>query len=304
MRSLVAEAPIAALVAALVATLVALLITALMAAGAAGSARAQTPQVLRVTIVPGESPTEITRKFAPLGLYLEKELGMKIVWTPIADYAAVVDAMVDKRIDLAVLGGFTLLLANERSGGRIIPLVQRESDANFRSVFITRAGSGIARLEDLKGTTFSFGPALSTSGHLMPRAFLLRASVRPDVDFRQVLFTGAHDATVAAVASGKADAGALNIHVWERLVAGGRVDTSVVKVFFTTPPYNDASWSVQADMPMVTREAIRTAFLKLNASTPEGREILELQSATRYVPSRMENYQRLKAAAENAGLLK
>ncbi|HEY1399338.1 putative selenate ABC transporter substrate-binding protein [Roseateles sp.] len=282
----------------------ALVIVTVLAAGAGGSALAQRQQVLRVTIVPGESPTEITRKFAPLGRYLEKELRMKIEWTPIADYDAVVDAMVDRKIDLAVLGGFTLVQANVRSGGRIIPLVQRESDASFRSVFITRTGSGISRLEDLKGRTFSFGPRSSTSGHLMPRAFLLAAKVRPDIDLQAVSFSAAHDATVAAVASGTVDAGALNIYVWERLVAGGKVDTSAVRVFFTTPPYDDASWSVHADIPVAVREAIKAAFLKLSPSTPEGREVLEQQSATRYVPSRIENYQRIKAAAENAGLLK
>ena len=276
----------------------------LIAAGLAGPARAQPQQVLRVTAIPDESPTELARKFAPLGKYLEKELGVKVEWTPVTDYAAAVEAVVNKKIDLAWFGGFTFVQANVRSGGRIVPLVQREEDEKFRSVFITDAKSGIGKLEDLKGKTLSFGSASSTSGHLMPRSFLLAAKINPDTDLKRISFSGAHDATVAAVASGKVDAGALNISVWEKLVAEKKVDTAEVKVFFTTPPYYDYNWSVHADMPAATKEKLKAAFLKLNPSTPEGKEILDLQRATKFVPTQPENYTGIKAAAENAGLLK
>ena len=276
----------------------------LIAAGLAGPALAQSPQVLRVTAIPDEAPTELARKFAPLGRYLEKELGVKVEWTPVTDYAAAVEAVVNKKIDLAWFGGFTFVQANVRAGGKIVPLVQREEDEKFRSVFITDAKSGIGKLEDLKGKTLSFGSASSTSGHLMPRSFLLAAKINPDTDLRRISFSGAHDATVAAVASGKVDAGALNISVWEKLVAEKKVDTSTVKVFFTTPPYYDYNWSVHADMPAATKEKLKAAFLKLNPSTPEGKEILDLQRATRFVPTQPENYAGIKAAAENAGLLK
>ncbi|WP_431265704.1 putative selenate ABC transporter substrate-binding protein [Roseateles chitinivorans] len=276
----------------------------LIAAGLAAPALAQPQPVLRVTAIPDESPTELARKFAPLGRYLEKELGVKVEWTPVTDYAAAVEAVVNKKIDLAWFGGFTFVQANVRSGGKIVPLVQREEDEKFRSVFITDAKSGITKLEDLKGRTLSFGSASSTSGHLMPRSFLLAAKINPDADLKRISFSGAHDATVAAVASGKVDAGALNISVWEKLVAEKKVDTSTVKVFFTTPPYYDYNWSVHADMPAATKEKLKAAFLKLHPSTPEGKEILDLQRATKFVPTQPENYAGIKAAAENAGLLK
>ena len=183
------------------------------------------------------------------------------------------------------------------------PLVQREEDTKFRSVFIT-TDDKIKTLADLKGKTLSFGSPSSTSGHLMPRSFLLQAGIDPDKDLKRVAYSGAHDATVAAVASGKVDAGALNISVWEKLVADKKVDPAKVRVFHTTPPYYDYNWTVHADMPAATREKLAKAFLDLNKSTPEGREILELQRATKFVPTRAENYKGIEAAARNAGLLK
>jgi phosphonate transport system substrate-binding protein len=181
--------------------------------------------------------------------------------------------------------------------------VQREEDEKFRSVFIT-TDPAIKSLADLKGKTVSFGSQSSTSGHLMPRKFLLDAGVDPDKDFKRVAFSGAHDATIAAVAAGKVDAGALNISVWEKFVAEKKVDTSKVLVIYTTPAYFDYNWTVHADMPAALKEKLTKAFLELSKSTPEGKELLDLQRATRFVPTKVENYKGIEAAARSAGLLK
>ena len=259
-------------------------------------------KVLRITAIPDESPTELARKAAPLVKYLEGKLGMKVEFTPVTDYAASVETLINHKVDLAWFGGFTFVQASARSGGKVIPLVQREEDEKFKSVFIT-ADPAIKTLADLKGKDVSFGAQSSTSGHLMPRSFLLQASIDPDKDFRRVAYSGAHDATIAAVAGGKVQAGAVNISVWEKFVADKKVDTDKVRVFYTTPPYYDYHWSVSSDMPVELRNKITQAFLSLDASTPEGKEVLGLQRATRFVPTRAENYKGIEAAAKSAGLL-
>ena len=266
------------------------------------AALGQAQQVLRVTAIPDESPTELARKAAPLVKYLEAKLGMKVEFTPVTDYAAAVETLVNRKIDLAWFGGFTFVQAHVRSGGKVIPLVQRAEDERFRSVFIT-SDPAITKLTDLKGKDLSFGSQSSTSGHLMPRSYLLQAGLDPDKDFKRVAYSGAHDATIAAVASGKVQAGALNISVWDKFVADKKVDTTQVRVFFTTPPYYDYNWTVHADMPAALREKLTAALLALSRDTAEGKEVLELQRATRFVPTKVDNYKGIEAAARSAGLL-
>jgi phosphonate transport system substrate-binding protein len=278
-------------------------VAAVLAATGAAFAQQASQQVFRITAIPDESPTELARKAQPLIKYLETKLGMKVEYTPVTDYAAAVEALANKQVDLAWFGGFTFVQANVRSGGKAVPLVQREEDEKFKSVFITTDAS-IKSLADLKGKTLSFGSQSSTSGHLMPRSFLLDAKVDPDTDLKRVAFSGAHDATIAAVAAGKVDAGALNMSVWEKFVADKKVDPAAVRVFYTTPGYFDYNWTVHADMPAAIKEKLAKAFLDLNKNTPEGKEILELQRATRFVPTKAENYKGIEAAAKNAGLLK
>ena len=259
--------------------------------------------VFRVTTIPEEAATEQIRKFTPLANYLEKQLGVKVEFTPVNDYPAAVEALVNKKVDLVWFGGFTHVQANLRSGGKIVPLAQREEDTKFQSVFIAKTNSGIKSLADMKGKQVSFGSQSSTSGHLMPRSFLLQANINPEKDFRRIAYSGAHDATIASVVSGKVDAAALDITVWRKFVGENKVDTKDVDVFYTTPPYFNYNWSVHADMPAALQARVKKAILDLNANDPAQAEILKLNRATRYVPTTPENYKGLEAAARSAGLL-
>ena len=273
-----------------------------MLLGAAPS-QAQSQTVLRVSAIPDEAPTELQRKFKPLGEYLEKKIGMKVEFTPVTDYAASVEALINRKVDMVWFGGFTFVQAKVRSNNEITPLVQRLEDEKFKSVFITTKAD-IKQLSDLKGKTLSFGSESSTSGHLMPRSFLLAAKIDPDTDLKRIAFSGAHDATVAAVAGGKVDAGALNMSVWEKLVTEKKVDPSVVRVFYTTPGYYDYNWSVRSDMDAALRKKLSDAFLTLDPKNPQDKAILDLQRATKFIPTKAENYGAIEAAAQNAGLLK
>lgn len=259
--------------------------------------------VLRVSAIPDEAPTELQRKFAPLGKYLEKETGLKVSFVPVTDYAAVVESLATKKLDLAWLGGFTFVQAKIRTGGTAIPIVQREEDARFTSKYVT-ADPAIKTLADLKGKTFAFGAPSSTSGSLMPRFFLQQAGLNPEKDFKAVAYSGAHDATVAFVAAGKADAGVLNASVWDKLVELKKVDPEKVRVFATTPPYFDYNWTVRGDLDPALIKKLTDAFLKLDPNNPEHKEIMALQRASKFIPSKKENYDGIEQAARSAGLLK
>ena len=259
--------------------------------------------VLRVSAIPDEAPTELQRKFAPLGNYLSAQTGLKVVFTPVTDYAAVVEALAAGKIDLAWLGGFTFVQARIRTNGSATPIVQREEDARFTSKFIT-ADPAIKSLNDLKGKSFAFGSPSSTSGSLMPRYFMQQAGLNIDKDFKNIAFSGAHDATAAFVSAGKADAGVLNASVWEKLVEQKKIDTDKVRVFATTPPFFDYNWTVRGDLDPKVIKQLSDAFLKLDSNNPEHKEILSLQRASRFITTRKENYDGIEKAALSAGLLK
>jgi phosphonate transport system substrate-binding protein len=236
--------------------------------------------------------------------YLERRLGMKVVFRAVSDYPAAVEALVNKQIELAWLGGLTFVQADIRSGGKVIPILQREEDTRFQSVFISKTGSGITQLSHLKGKTLTFGSPSSTSGHLMPRSYLLEAGIDPEKDLAKLAYSGAHDASIAAVVSGRVDAAAVDMTVWRKFVESKRVDITQVNVFYETPSFYNYNWTIHVDMPAELRAKIERAFLELSTDTPEGKEILGLARATRFIPTKAENYKGMEKAARNAGLIK
>ena len=259
--------------------------------------------VLRVSAIPDEDPQELLRKYKPFADYIAKEVGVKVKFVPVLDYAATVEGLAANRLDIVWYGGFTSVQAVERAKGAT-RLAMREEDASFKSVFVTRTDSGIKTLADLKGKTFAFGSVSSTSGHLMPRHFLRAAGVDPERDFRKFGFSGAHDATAAWVEAGRVDAGAVNFLVWRKLVDKKKIDTKTTHVFWTTPPYVDYVWVARGGVPEEIREKFKQALLKLDYSKPEDKKVMDLQRTRKFIPAKDSDWDGIRKAAIAAGLLK
>ncbi len=265
---------------------------------------AHAEEVIRVSGIPDENPTELMRKYQPLVEHLQKHLGVKVVYVPVIDYGAAVSALGAGKVDFAWLGGFTFVQAKVMAGAK--PVVMRDIDREFQSVFIANTASGINKPEDLRGKGFAFGSKSSTSGHLFPRHFLSTIhKIDADKDFAGApIYSGAHDATVKMVESGKVPAGALNIEVWNRMVAGDKFDKNKVKVIWTTPPFVDYVWAARKDLPPATVQKFANAFLSLNAAKPEEKAVLELQGAKKFVPAKVEDFDVIEQVGRSTGLLK
>ena len=269
---------------------------------AASAAPAET--VIRVTGIPDENPTELARKNQPLVDYLEKRLGTKVVYVPVVDYGAAVSALAAGKIDFAWLGGFTFVQARILSGAE--PVVQRDIDRQFTSVFVGNVAANINKLDDCRGKAFAFGARSSTSGHLMPRHFMLtQLHIDPEKDLAgEPVYSQAHDATVKLVESGKIQCGVLNSEVWQRMSRDGKFDRSKVKVIWTTPEYVDYVWTVRKGVSSDIVQKFREAFLSLNATNPQDKVILDLQGARKFVTASSADYDPLEKIGRSTGLIK
>jgi phosphonate transport system substrate-binding protein len=283
--------------------LVVAIATAIMLlSGCKGSGSSDTSKpMLRLSMIPTNDPGKMVRDSQPLISYLEKETGAKVQMTIPTNYAAVVEAIGNDQVDVAYLGGFTYVQASKRFG--VIPLIQRDQDQNFHSLFITNPDSGIKSLTDLKGHSFAFGDVNSTSGHLMPEYFMREAKIDSDVITRAT-YTGGHDTTALAVANKKVDAGALDETIYQKMVKDGKLESAKAVVFYTTPPFFDYVWAARKGIDAKIAETFSAAFLKLDTSNPEQKPILEFLRATRYVRAEDSDYDKLRQAAKDAGLMR
>ena len=250
---------------------------------------------VNVGMVPdaGATQVSITEK-APLKAYLEQKLGRPVNLIIPTNYNATVEALGNGSLDFAYLGGLTYIKAHARYN--VVPLVQRSSDLQFRSFFITSSHSSIHSLGDLKGKTFAFGDINSTSGHLMPYLEMRQAGIDPNnsLKFR---YTGSHPATAKAVESGAVDAGALDESVYTSMVAEGKLDPNKVRVFYMSKPFVDYVWAARKDVDPATQEKFARAFTDLKEHQDD--EILKILRGKAFVRANNEEYTVLRLVAED-----
>lgn len=250
---------------------------------------------VNVGMVPDAGATQVSiKEKAPLKAYLEQKLGRTVNLIIPTSYNATVEALGNGSLDFAYLGGLTYIKAHARYS--VVPLVQRTSDLQFRSYFITSTNSSIHSLGDLKGKTFAFGDINSTSGHLMPYLEMRQAGVDPNTALK-FRYTGSHPATAKAVESGAVDAGALDETVYNSMIAEGKLDPNKVRIFYKSKPFVDYVWAARKDVDAATQEKFVQAFTELKEGQDD--EILKILRGTNFVRASNEEYTVLRLVAED-----
>ena len=271
---------------------------------------AEETSTLKIGGIPDQDIARLARRYAVFAEYMTMELGVPVEYVPSVDYAAVVTSFTQGEIHLAFFGGLTGIQARLQNPGAQA-IVQREYDGSFHSKLVRRADLDINSLGDLKAQagdlTITFGSENSTSGHLMPRHFLVAADIDPDEDFRSLPnFSGSHDLTWKLVEDGSFDVGALSDVVWDRAVGEGKADESRVQEFYTTPAYFNYNWTVRPDLDETYGEGftakVQQALLNLNPE--EHGEILDLFSTEKFIVTNNENYQPLEDVARSLGMFR
>lgn len=292
-------------------------VLALAACGTAEPAPAADPGApaggkLVISAIPDQDPEKLNRLYPALATRLAEVTGLEVSYQPVTDYPAVVRGFEIGDIGLSWMGGLTGVQARSR-----VPeaqaIVQRDIDADFHSLFIANQSAGLqpvtesAGLSSLAGHSFTFGSETSTSGRLMPQYFMEQAGLKIDDLKGQPGFSGSHDATIEAVASGSFEIGAVNEQVWTKAKEAGQVDLSSVVVLFRTPGYQDYHWLARPDLDAKlgagTTKKITDALIGLDAGNSEDAKILDLFGAKSFVATQNSNYDQIETVAKELGLL-
>lgn len=284
-------------------TLLALImVLTLTACSGESKEQAQEPkkETIKIGAIPDQNTSDLNRSMEDFAKHLSEKTGLNVEYVPSVDYSALVTAFERGEIQLAWFGGLTGVQARN-----LVPeaeaFAQRPIDEKFKSVFIAQKDIQIDSLEDLKGKSFTFGSESSTSGHLMPRYFMMEAGISPEKDFNGApQYSGSHDKTYKLVESGAFDTGALNISVWEAAVKEGKVDESKVKVFYTTPEYYDYNWTINK-IDDASKKKIKEAILSMKA---EDSEIMTLLQTDKFIETNNGNYEAIEKVAKEMKIIK
>jgi phosphonate transport system substrate-binding protein len=239
--------------------------------------------VLRVGFVPAEDAQQVIQNAQPIVDILQKQLGMEVGLRS-ADYRRV-EALRGNKLDIAFLTPASYVLAKNEANVRVALKSERKGSPYYYAAIITRADSGIKTLEDLRGKTFAFGDPLSTSANVFPRKMFHERGIDPVRDFKQVLYSGGHDATVLAVLNGKVDAGATyanspdsNDTAWMRYLKNTEDIKKIHAIAFSEPIPAD-NLVINGNLDERIGKKVEEIFLELSHDPGENRclEIFPLQ---------------------------
>ena len=191
---------------------------------------------------------------------------------------------------------------------RVLLKSERKGVPYYYAAIITRADSGIKSLDDLRGKSFAFGDSLSTTGNVIPRQMFKARGIDPVRDFRQVLYSGGHDATVLAVLNGKVDAGATyansqdgNDTAWMRYLKDPK-DVKKIRAIAFSEPIPADNLVISAGLDGELAKKIETTFIELSRD-PAGKKMLrELYQIDGFVPATDQDYDSVRRAFADAGI--
>ncbi len=253
--------------------------------------------------IPDQNTSTLDERFTNLALHIAATTGLEVEYLPSTDYSALVTGFERNEVHLGWFGGLTGVQARTRVENSEA-IAQRPRDEKFESVFIVNKEFDVTTLEDLKGLSFTFGSESSTSGHLMPRHFMMEAGIDPDTELNgKPNYSGSHDTTWTLVESGAFNAGALNIAVWESAVAENKVDLEKVDVFYTTPHYFDYNWTI-GDVDAIygegTKAKVKEALLSFGEAYPEAMAAFH---DDKFIESNDSNYDAILSVAKALGII-
>ncbi|WP_116050319.1 Rv1680 family SBP-like protein [Amycolatopsis palatopharyngis] len=227
-----------------------------------------------------------------------------------SNYGSLVDALLDGVIDIAWNTNLAWVRTVGRTQGTCRALAMRDTDAVFQSVFVTRPGSGVAGLADLKDRRLALGSQDSAQAAILPVHYLTEAGLGAD-DVELVRINsdvGKHGDTgrseldaLRAVLDDRADAAALGINTWE---AVGREELmpGAFEVFWESPTYSHCNFTVLDGLSEERTAPWLEQLFAMDWDNPDHRPILEMEGLRKWVEPRLSGYESLFEAVRTQGI--
>jgi phosphonate transport system substrate-binding protein len=284
-----------------------LLLFSLLVLGGCGKSP-NSAKVLRVGFVPAEDAQQVIQNAQPIVDILQNRLGMEVQPFVATDYTGVVEALRANKLDIAFLTPASYVMAKNEANVKVVLKSERKGSPFYYAAIITRDDSGIKRLEDLRGKTFAFGDPLSTSANVFPRKMFHEQGIDPVRDFKQILYSGGHDATVLAVLNGKVDAGATYANspdgrdtAWMRYLKDPE-DVKKIRAIAFSEPIPADNLVINGNLDDGVARKIEEIFLELSRDAKGKKMLRDLYQIDGFVPATDKDYDSVRQAFAVAGI--
>ena len=285
---------------------IALSLAALMFAGAAAAQQCEDPKVLRFSIIPTQESVRELTLYKPVLDLLSKNTGKKIEFYMPTSYSSVVEALLGKWVDVAVLGPESYLIAKNQ-GAQIDVFATyykkgkgvQEPGPGFKSILISRKGSKFTTVDSAKGSVMLLVDPASTSGSLIPESIFGGQVVKKPLKdyFSKVAFSGGHDLSTNAVFEGKADVAFVATHRFMNTVdaSKGKMKVEDFNILWTSPLIPQDPFVYRSTLCPDLKKKIQDTFVTLD-QTDVGKAYLSNVDSEKFVVMKDSDYDVIRQA--------
>ena len=233
-----------------------------LGASALSAKQANWPKEITYGVIPVAGAQGLQDTFGKVAAYLQKELGIKVKLVTPSDYAGVIVGMAHKHIDVAYLGPKSYCEAAKRAGAEasVIEIDAEAGIPGYYGYVITKKGSGLKTLADIKGKKWAFTDPNSTSGTLVPTVMFANKGINPQTYFSRVVYSGSHEASILSVKNGKVDAASTNNLDYNRGL-GRAWSKNDFNIIWKSKLIPGSPMAVRKDLPESLKMAIKGAFI-------------------------------------------
>ena len=287
---------------------IALSLAALLFAGAAAAQQCEDPKVLRFSIIPTQESVRELTLYKPVLDLLAKNTGKKIEFYMPTSYSSVVEALLGKWVDVAVLGPESYVIAKNQ-GAKIDVFATyykkklgiQEAGPGYKSILVSKKGSKFTTIESTKGSVMLLVDPASTSGSLIPEFVFGGKVVKTPLKsyFSKVAFSGGHDLSTIAVFDGKADVAFVATHRFMNTIdaSKGRMKVEDFNILWTSPLLPQDPFVYRTGLCPELRSKIQETFITLD-STDVGKKYLENVDSEKFVAMKDSDYDLIREVAK------
>jgi len=260
-------------------------------------AECENPDTLTFSIIPTEETIQELTIYKPVIDYLSKMTGKKVEFYMPTSYSTVVEALIGKWVDVAVLGPYSYVIANDKD-----PDVQvfatyakkpghiQEEGPGYKAVLITKKGSKYTTIESLKGTVVGLTDPASTSGNLIPRVVFTKVINQPlEEYFKKIVYTGEHDLSTMAVYEGKVDAAFVATHRFDNVIERGMVKKDDFNFLWYSPAVPQDPFVYRGSLCPELKQKIEETFMTLQ-DVPSCKAFLDNVNSNKFVKMTSADY--------------
>ena len=261
------------------------------------AATCENPDALTFAIIPTEESVAELQLYKPVTDRMAKLTGKKIDFFMPTSYASVVEGMLSKFVDVAVLGPYTYVIANSKDPTIEVfatyakrPGHMQEEGPGYRGVLISKKGSKYTTIDSLRGSLLGLTDPGSTSGNLMPRvAFTKVIGMDLEEFFGKVVYTGSHELSSVAVVQGKVDAAFVASHRFDNVVNKGEASLAGVNILWKSDPIPQDPFVYRNTLCSDIKAKIRETFIDLKGQ-PGAKKFLDNVKSNTFVEMSSDDY--------------